>query len=403
MKIYLVGGAVRDEILGRAYHDLDYVVVGSDVEEMLDNGFKQVGSDFPVFLHPITGDEYALARKECKTARGYKGFKFEWEGVTLEEDLFRRDLTINAMAKDLETGVVIDPYGGLIDLKRKTLRHVSKHFIDDPMRVLRIGRFLSQLEEFKVDEKTIQLCHSISNGEELLHLTGERIWKELVKVLNSSNPTIFFEFLRKTGALKKFFPELERLYGIRDNSDSFLAVDVWAQSMLSLRTATELSQDINIRFTALVHHLGKGLTAKEDHPTYLKYEVYGLPLIEKVCDRFMVPKITKKLAMVVTKEYLKVQDAMDMDAIDIVELLRRIEAFRNNIFFEAVLTVCKSDMIGIDKVIYPVEKFLKTIADAINEVDTSLLLNGIDQAKVKEVVCKEQVRVTQTIIDKLNC
>jgi tRNA nucleotidyltransferase (CCA-adding enzyme) len=402
MKTYLVGGAVRDENLGRVYHDLDYVVVGSSIEEMLNNGFRQVGSDFPVFLHPITGDEYALARKEIKMAPGYKGFKFEWKGVTLEEDLFRRDLTINAMAKDLESGEIIDPYGGLIDLKKKTLRHVSNHFAQDPLRILRIGRLLSQLEGFEVDETTIELCQSISHGGELLNLTGERVWKEFVKVLSSSNAVVFFEFLKSVGALNQFFPELEKLYGVRQESKYYPDVDVWVHTMLSLEKAASLSLDINIRFASLVHDLGKGITPKNALPAHIGHEVYGLSLVEKVCERFMVPRITKKMAMIVTKEHLKIHAAMDMEAMNIVELLRRIEAFRNNDFFEAVLTVCKSDITVKGNVTYPVEQFLKTIAKEVNSIDTSVLLKGVDQTLAKDIVYKEQIRVTQNIIKEFN-
>jgi tRNA nucleotidyltransferase (CCA-adding enzyme) len=381
MKIYLVGGAVRDEILGRECHDYDYVVVGSSVEEMLQKGFIQVGNDFPVFLHPVTKDEYSLARKETKTKPGYKGFEFGWENVTLEEDLFRRDLTINAIAKDLESGEYIDPFNGIVDIKKRILKHVSEHFVQDPTRVLRTGRFLAQLNDFSVDLGTKALCREIALGDELDHLTRERIWKELVKVLHTNHGYRFFEFLRTTGALEKFFPELSQLYGVPCSDQTHLEEDLWTHTMQALKNSCKLSEDINIRFSLLLHTLDRG----------------G---VEKVCDRFMVPRNTKKLSMKISTEYLEIHSCMDAEPSSIVQLLKRIEAFRNEQFFENVLIACKAEAYGETKKDYPQEDFLLFIAKSINAINTETILKNVAPEKIKDIVFDEQVKVAEKAIQK---
>ena len=396
MKVYLVGGAVRDEILGKESNDNDYVVVGSTPDEMLNLGYEQVGEGFPVFLHPETRDEYALARKEIKDGHGYNGFKFEWEGVTLEEDLFRRDLTINAIAKDLDTGDLIDPYGGVHDIHEKILRHVSIHFVEDPLRVLRVARFLVQHPQFEVDEKTNGLCKKMAKSGELDHLTGERIWKEMEKVLACDDPTPFFEFLLFNGSLRRFLPELANLYKIPQPVEHHPEGCCWTHVMLVLQKACIMTKRLDVRFAALVHDLGKGVSPNEEWPQHIEHEEKGLPLVEDVCNRFRVPSACKKLALKVCEHHLRVHRCLEMKAGKILDMLKIFEAHRNTDFFHGVLMCCRADNYGKEATAeYKQAMFLTIMAEELNSLDVKpiveqfkgrpSLAENIQQFKIKHL------------------
>lgn len=391
MKVYLVGGAVRDELLGLTPKDKDYVVVGSSVDEMLNLGYTRVGSGFPVFLHPETKEEYALARKEKKCGVGYTGFEFEWEGVSLEDDLFRRDLTINAMAKDTITGEIIDPFGGMNDLKNGILRHVSNHFVEDPLRVLRLARFLTQFP-FSVHETTVALVIKIVESGELNHLTGERIWKEMSKALLSNDPQSFFEFLLAVGALHKFMPELACLKGIPQNPKYHPEGCVWTHVMMVLNNACIMSRDLSVRFSALVHDLGKGVTPKETLPAHHDHEENGLPLVERVCQRFKVEKECKKLALKVCELHLRIHKSMELRPGKLLQLLKNMEAFRNEEMFNGIMICCRADNLGKLSDHYPQALFLTVLKERMKECDIQTLVEKYQGAKLVEQIQQAQTK-----------
>ncbi len=389
MKIYLVGGAVRDELLRKEANDRDYVVIGASPQKMLALGYKQVGQGFPVFLHPETGDEYALARKEVKAGPGHNGFNLEWEGVTLLEDLYRRDLTINAIAKDLETGEYIDPYGGIGDINNKILRHVSSHFTEDPLRVLRIARFLTQYPQFEIDKKTVRLCKKIAESGELNHLTGERIWKEVEKALACHNPVSFFEFLLFCGALRAFLPELANLYKVPQSAQYHPEGYCWTHTMLVLRHACTMTERIDIRYAALLHDLGKGITPNEEWPQHIKHEERGLPLIEAVNNRLRVPKSCRELALTVCEHHLRVHKCLDMKPGKVFKLLISLKAHRNSDFFHGVLECCKADSFGKETVgEYKQAVFLSTMAEVLNSLDVRSIVDRFE----KQACLSENIR-----------
>lgn len=391
MKIYMVGGAVRDEILGRDSKDQDYVVVGSSEEEMLRMGFTKVGKDFPVFLHPRTKQEYALARKEQKIAPGHKGFSYSWENVSLEEDLLRRDLTINAIAKDMEAGTYIDPYGGVKDLENKVLRHVSDHFREDPLRVLRIGRFLATYEGFVVADQTKEMCLQVSKSSELETLTGERVWNELSRALLGNHPEKMFEFLLEVEALQSFFPELSRLKGVPQTQKYHPEGDAWTHTMLVLKSACELSPSLDVRFAALVHDLGKGETPKHVLPSHHQHEFVGAKIVSRVCDRFRVPARVKRLAVKVAQLHLNVHRCFEMKPGKLIKLLKQLEALRNQSFFEKALIVCRADSMGKLTRDYPQADFLSHLAQELKMLDIETLVKGQPSEKIEQVVLNYQI------------
>ena len=291
MKTYLVGGAVRDELLGYPYKERDWVVVGATVDEMLAAGFQQVGKDFPVFLHPETKEEYALARTERKTAAGYKGFDVHASpDVTLEEDLVRRDLTINAIAKD-EHGEVIDPYHGVGDIEERLLRHVSSAFSEDPVRILRIARFLARYAHlgFSIADETMQLMRTMVDNGEVDALVPERVWQEMHKALTERTPSRFIEVLRECGALARILPELDALFGVPQPEEHHPEIDTGIHTLLVLQQACKLSDDADVRFAALMHDLGKGTTPPSEWPQHIEHEARGADIVVKVCKRLRIP------------------------------------------------------------------------------------------------------------------
>jgi len=346
MQTYLVGGAVRDELLGFAVKDKDYVVVGSSPEEMIALGYRPVGKDFPVFLHPHTRDEYALARTERKTAKGYKGFTVHASAeVTLEQDLARRDLTINAIAKD-NNGQLVDPYNGLLDIQSKTLRHVSEAFAEDPVRILRAARFSARLTEFKVAPETLVLMHKMTSDGEVDALVAERVWQELAKGLMEAKPSRMFDVLRACGALQRILPELDRLWGVPQPAQHHPEIDCGLHVMLVIDYAASKNYSLSVRFAALLHDLGKGVTPTEILPRHVGHEQRGLELVKSVCSRLKVPNDCRELALMVAKYHGKLHQALLMQAPALLNFLIELDAIRQPARFNEFLLACESDSRG---------------------------------------------------------
>jgi len=348
MQIYKVGGCVRDALLGLPVKDRDWVVVGATPQDMLDAGYRPVGKDFPVFLHPQTHEEYALARTERKTAPGYTGFAFHAApDVSLEDDLQRRDLTINAMAQT-ESGELIDPYHGQQDLAQRVLRHVSPAFMEDPVRILRVARFAARLAafDFKVADDTLQLMRDMVANGEVDALVPERVWQETVRALAEDSPARFFEVLRDCGALARLFPELDRLYGVPQPAEHHPEIDTGVHTMLVLQQAARLSTDPKIRFAALVHDLGKGITPQTEWPKHADHEERGVPLVDALCQRLRVPNDYRDLAILVTRYHLHYHRAAEMTDEAMLETLMGLDAFRRPQRFEEFLLACEADSRG---------------------------------------------------------
>ncbi len=346
MQVYLVGGAVRDELLGLAVKDKDYVVVGSTPEEMEAAGYKPVGKDFPVFLHPTTHDEYALARTERKTAKGYKGFAVHASvDVTLEEDLARRDLTINAIAKS-EDGQLIDPYHGLADIQSKTLRHVSDAFAEDPVRILRAARLSARFANFSVAPETNQLMQDMVSAGEVDALVAERVWQELAKGLMEAKPSRMFEVLRACGALKKILPELDKLWGVPQPAQHHPEVDTGVHVMMVIDYAAKQNFSLPVRFAALMHDLGKGTTPADLLPRHIGHEERSVRLLKDVCKRLRVPNDCKELAQIVAKFHGKLHQAPQMRPSTLLEFLVELDAIRQPSRFKDFLKACEADSRG---------------------------------------------------------
>ena len=346
MRIYTVGGCVRDRLLGRAHGDRDWVVVGATPEQMLAAGFTPVGKEFPVFLHPVTREEYALARTERKRAPGYHGFVFHAApDVTLEQDLARRDLTINAMAMD-ETGALIDPFGGRHDLEAKVLRHVSDAFAEDPVRILRLARFAARFHDFTVAPETLALARRMVAAGEVDALVPERVWQELARGLMEPRPSRMFEVLRDCGALARLLPEVDRLWGVPQRAEVHPEVDTGAHLLLVLDAAAALDAALPARFAALLHDLGKGSTPRELWPRHPGHEQRGVELARAVCERLRVPAECRDVALVVAREHGHVHRALELDAEALVELLERCDALRRPALFAHVLDACEADFRG---------------------------------------------------------
>ena len=348
MKAYLVGGAVRDALLGRPIKERDWVVVGETPEAMLARGYKAVGKDFPVFLHPETREEYALARTERKTAPGYHGFVVHAEpDVTLEQDLLRRDLTINAMAEN-ERGELIDPYGGLTDLEARRLRHVSPAFTEDPVRILRLARFAARFAPlgFLVAEDTQQLMHDMVVAGEVEALVPERIFAELSKALETATPSVFFEVLRGCGALGRLFPEIDALFGVPQPPVYHPEIDTGIHSLMVLDQAARLSPDPVVRFAALTHDLGKALTDPTRWPSHRGHEQRGLSALLRLCERLKVPNAHRRLAEKVMQYHGHAHRAAELRPGTVVDLLQRLDAFRQKDTLEPFLLACEADARG---------------------------------------------------------
>ena len=348
MKVYLVGGAVRDQLLGYPVKERDWVVVGATPLQLQKEGYQQVGRDFPVFLHPQTREEYALARTERKMGPGYHGFYCDFNpDLTLEDDLARRDLTINAMAMDTE-GHLIDPYHGQEDLKAKLLRHVSRAFVEDPVRVLRVARFAARYYHlgFRVANETRLLMYAMVKRGELQHLVAERVWQEFQRSLQEKNPEQFISTLRSCGALRVILPELDALFGIPNPRHYHPEVDSGIHSLMVLTVAVHLTDDPMVRFAALIHDLGKACTPMLKWPSHHGHEDAGLAVIEGLCKRLRVPAEYRKFALMAARFHLKIHRLQELNAKTIVNTFEQTDAFRRRALFEKLLIVCEADAQG---------------------------------------------------------
>lgn len=398
MKAFLVGGAVRDQLLGRPVNERDYVVVGATPEDLLSQGYQQVGRDFPVFLHPETRQEYALARTERKTAPGYRGFVVHADpDVTLEEDLRRRDLTINALAWD-ESGNLIDFYGGLSDLEDRVLRHISTAFAEDPVRILRVARFAARYAElgFRVADETMSLMRNMVEAGEADALVPERVWQELAKALTESKPSRFFQVLRDCGALARLFPEVDRLFGIPQPEKWHPEIDTGIHTMMVLDMAARLSPDPEVAFAALTHDLGKGTTPEEILPSHKGHEERSVELIERLCERLKAPRRFCELARVVARYHGLVHKVDELRPGTIVDLFQGADAFRRPARFEQMLTTCEADSrgrAGYEEREYPQAARVRRLLEAVRRVDVGAVSAAVPQpAAIPECIRDARIR-----------
>lgn len=380
MKIYLVGGAVRDQLLGLTIKDRDYLVVGSSPEQLLAQGYQSVGKDFPVFLHPKTKQEYALARTERKQGQGYTGFACYFApDVTLEQDLLRRDLTINAMAQDEQTGEIFDPYGGQQDIAQRLLRHVSAAFVEDPLRVLRLARFYARFYPlgFTVAPDTKLLLQQLVQQGELQHLTAERVWQETARALQEATPAAYFELLQEVGALEVLMPELAKLWGIPNPPKWHPEIDTGIHSMLVLSQAALLSDRLDVRFAALCHDIGKGETPVEHWPSHHGHETLGLPRINELCQRLRIPNDCKELALLASEYHQLIHKARELRPVTVQKLFDGIDLWRKPERLELLLTCCMADLrgrTGFEQADYPQADYLRALAKAARSVDIKALV-----------------------------
>ncbi|HAB25474.1 MAG TPA: multifunctional CCA addition/repair protein [Pantoea sp.] len=397
MKTYLVGGAVRDALLKLPVKDRDWVVVGATPEAMLAQGFQQVGRDFPVFLHPHSREEYALARTERKSGNGYTGF-VTWSApdVTLEQDLQRRDLTINAIAQR-ENGELIDPFYGERDLQARLLRHVSDAFNEDPLRVLRVARFAARFAHlnFRIADETQALMRQMAASGELSHLTAERVWKETEKALTSRNPQVYFQTLRDCGALEVLFPELDRLFGIPAPAKWHPEIDTGVHTLMTLTMAASLSDEIDVRFATLFHDVGKALTPPEKWPSHHGHGAAGVPLVEALCQRLRVPNAIRDLALIVTEFHDVVHTIERQSADALVALFDRIDAWRKPHRVEQIVLTSEADArgrAGLESMPYPQGDYLRQAFALAQSVPTKAVIEaGFKGAAVREELTRRRI------------
>jgi tRNA nucleotidyltransferase (CCA-adding enzyme) len=408
MKVYLVGGAVRDKLLGLPVQDRDYVVVGATPEEMTALGFKPVGADFPVFLHPETKEEYALARTERKSGHGYKGFTiYSAPDVTLEEDLKRRDLTINAMAED-EQGNLIDPFGGAEDLRHGVLRHVSPAFAEDPLRILRVARFAARYGKwgFHVAHSTNKLMRQMVESGELDHLVPERVWQEFERALGEARPSRFFEVLRGCGALARLFPEIDALFGVPQPEKHHPEVDSGVHVMLVLEAAARLSPDTRVRFAALMHDLGKGATPREQWPQHIGHEERGVELVQNFCQRWRVPNAYRDLALITARYHAHCHRVAELRPATVVDTLEGMDAFRRPQRVEMFVTACEADFRGrpgAENQPYPQAGLFRRLFEAARAVDTAALArSGGSGAEIGERLREQRIAAVRQVLSQFN-
>jgi tRNA nucleotidyltransferase (CCA-adding enzyme) len=403
MKIYLVGGAVRDALLHYPVTERDWVVVGARPKELLEQGYQQVGKDFPVFLHPQTKDEYALARIERKQGHGYTGFAVDCEpSVTLEDDLLRRDLTINAMAQDAD-GTIIDPYGGRADLEQRILRHVSDAFVEDPLRVLRTARFAARYAhlQFTVAPPTIALMSDIVAQGELSHLPAERVWVELDRALGERDPQVFIQMLRECGALAKLLPEVEALFGVPQPPAHHPEIDTGEHVLMALQQSALLSADTDVRFAVLMHDLGKGSTPPSEWPRHLRHEERGVKLVEQVCRRLRAPKRHSELARAVCLHHTLCHRALELRGKTILKLLNATDALRRPDRFEAFLVACEADArgrSGLENRDYPQANYLRGAREAAQSVSAAQFQDsGLSGKELGAAIDRKRVKVLEAL------
>ena len=408
MKIYLVGGAVRDQLLGLPVKERDWVVIGETPESMVKQGFRPVGKDFPVFLHPQSQEEYALARTERKTAPGYKGFIVHASpDVSLEQDLIRRDLTINAMAMTPQ-GQLIDPYGGRHDLEKRIFRHISPAFAEDPVRILRIARFAARYAHlgFTLAEETLALMRSMVTAGEVDYLVPERVWAELVKALSEKSPSAFFYVLKECAALAKIFPEIDGLFGVPQPEKHHPEIDTGIHALLCLEQAALLSPNPEVRFAALVHDLGKGVSPKQYWPHHHGHETQGLPILEQMCTRLRVPNSFKALALQVMRYHTHCHRAFELRASTLSDMLAALGAYKANHKLPEFLLACEADAkgrTGFEHIPYPQAERIGGAAKAAASIDTSSVLNSeLKGAHIGEAIRRLRIEAVSEFI-KGNC
>jgi tRNA nucleotidyltransferase (CCA-adding enzyme) len=404
MQIYMVGGAVRDKLLGRPVNDHDWVVVGATPEQMLALGYLPVGRDFPVFLHPDTREEYALARTERKSGRGYRGFVVQSSpDVTLEEDLARRDLTINAIAVGADPSSAtghFDPYGGERDLQDRVLRHVTDSFREDPVRILRVARFAARFTDFTVAPETMQLMREMVAHGEADHLVAERVWQELARGLMEERPSRMFDVLRECGALKVVLPEVDRLWGVPQRPEYHPEVDTGVHLMMVLDMAARLATTLTVRFACLVHDLGKGTTPADMLPRHIGHEQRSAKLLKGLCERLRVPTECRETADVVAREHGNIHRSGELGAAALVRLIERCDGIRKPARFDEILLACECDArgrLGFDEAPYPQRQRLREALAAVQSVATSVIAaraaeSGVTGQKVGEMIHAARVR-----------
>lgn len=404
MKIYLVGGAVRDQLLGYPIQERDWVVTGATADELCSLGYQQVGKNFPVFLHPQTREEYALARTERKTAPGYYGFSCDFSSdITLEEDLQRRDLTINAMAMD-DHQQLIDPFHGLRDLKAKILRHVSDAFVEDPVRILRVARFAARYHHlgFRLADSTRALMYRMVKAGELDHLVPERVWQEWFRSLSEQHPEVFFSTLRSCDALKVIFPEIDALFGVPQTVRYHPEIDTGIHTMMVLQQAVKLSQDPKLRFGALLHDLGKGTTPMALWPKHHGHEERGVEVIKQLCQRLRVPADYRAFAINVSRYHLLIHRGLELKAATLVKVLEKIDAWRNPQGFEQLLQAAEADAkgrLGLENLDYHQPAFWKNIYQICVKIKASHMIEaGCQGAAIKTALHAARVRAVSSFL-----
>jgi tRNA nucleotidyltransferase (CCA-adding enzyme) len=392
MKFYRVGGCVRDRLLGLPVVDIDWVVTGATVEEMTSLGYKFIGKDFPVLLHPETKQEYALARSERKTGPGYRGFKLVIDpDISIEEDLLRRDLTINAIAEN-EHGGLVDPYGGQEDLKARKLRHVSSAFIEDPVRVLRIARFAARYNHlgFTIAPETVDLIRQIGASGELASLVSERVWSEMSRALDEENPAVFFQTLRECDVLVVLFPEIDALFGVPQTAKYHPEVDTGVHLMMALQKSAELKQDNETRFAVLMHDLGKATTPKHVLPGHHGHELQGVQLVKGFCRRWRVPRAHADLALITTEYHSHVHRAFELKPSTLLRLFTSTDMFRKPERFEKMTQACLADLRGrlnFENAAYPQADFLLVLGKKLREADlSSIKQSGLQGKELGEAI-----------------
>ncbi|NBD94887.1 MAG: multifunctional CCA addition/repair protein [Gammaproteobacteria bacterium] len=404
LECYQVGGSVRDALLGLSAPDRDYVVVGASPEEMQRRGFRPVGRDFPVFIHPDSGEEYALARTERKAGSGYHGFVFHaGPDVSLEEDLARRDLTVNAIACDSE-GRLIDPFNGRLDLANGLLRHIGSAFAEDPVRILRLARFATRFPEFRIAEATLDLCRAMVASGEVSHLVPERVWQEMRKALMHDRPSRFFDVLREIGAMGVVLPEVHNLFGVPQPSRFHPEIDTGRHTLMVIDQAANLGGSLAVRYASLVHDLGKALTPAAEWPSHRGHEKRGLEPIAALSRRLAVPNECRELALLVGEFHLHAHRAFELKPATVLKLFRRLDAFRRPDRLDDFLTACSADLrgrLGREADPYSQATYLRRAAEAARAVDARQFLDqGLEGEAIgramdrKRLACIERVRTT---------
>jgi len=391
MHVYLVGGAVRDEQLGLSPKERDWCVVGATPDELLDAGYRQVGKDFPVFLHPSTNEEYALARVERKTSPGYHGFAFDFSpDVSIEDDLSRRDLTINAIAKDSE-GKLIDPYDGVRDIRDRVLRHVSNAFSEDPVRILRLAKFAARFapQGFRIAGETLSMMRTMVAAGEVDALVADRVWKETEEALRGNHSRVYFEVLRSCGALERLFPHVDQLFGVPQPEKWHPEIDTGLHTMMVLDQAEQCSADLEVRFAALSHDLGKATTPQHQWPSHPGHEARGAKLIREMADRYPLPRSCRDLGIIVAEYHTHCHRALELRDATILKVLEKTDAFRRPARFEQFLLASEADArgrTGLEDREYPQADFFRAAFRAANDIDAGAIAKQVEAAEIPAAI-----------------